>query len=392
MFHMSYDPRMSSQHHCIPSLLSLTPVISSTYVRSSSHCSSSMMNYYSSASPSKLLTCNMSNLLPPQYADGNSRVTIHTQNVSNPEQQSTTVEPQQQNSTTQPVFLILADSHGRALPSLTTNDYQVNIRSISGLQWINEHCIRLCTKTLLDSTIISSDLSICTGVIFLIGTNSIRNTYASDIINQIESIVDLIRYQHPHLHYKSNITILSTFPCLNVSSLFPSISLLTTNLNHYNTLLHELALQKKFSILDVPIQSNHLKRDGMHIHPFHLFILCGAIREYIHHLFNRLLISSRFHHRSRDATTRRNHKRHAKLLARQQQQTVIRPIARAWQLHALKLYLKHKQIHYNRLPEIRHHQVRIQFNNIDHYSYVEATISEDEFSEMNYYKWINYEH
>ncbi|CAF0739904.1 unnamed protein product [Adineta steineri] len=130
----------------------------------------------------------------------------------------------------------------------------------------------------------------------------------------------------------------------------------------------------------------------MHIHSSHFFILSDTIDQCIHHLFNQIPKPSGIHNRSRDAITRRNTNRHIKQIARQQQQTVTRPIDHAWKLHDFKQYLQHKQIRYNRLPEIRKHQGRIQINDIHQYNHAEATLSDDEFSEMNYYKWLNYEH
>ncbi|CAF2096549.1 unnamed protein product, partial [Rotaria magnacalcarata] len=114
------------------------------------------------------------------------------------------------------------EHHGKYFPPLLkTSLYKIIVKRISGLQWINHYDKNLCTKSLLLSSSISSILSSCVGVLFLIGTNSIRNTSAPRIIEQLEDIIDLVRFNYGHLQSKADISITSVFPCHKTSKLFP---------------------------------------------------------------------------------------------------------------------------------------------------------------------------
>jgi len=89
-----------------------------------------------------------------------------------------------------PLFLILTDSHGKFNPPIvTTTHYNVITRLVSSLQWIKNYNNQLCIRSLVPSTSISSLLSSCADVLFLIGTNSVRNTTALQIIEQVKDII-----------------------------------------------------------------------------------------------------------------------------------------------------------------------------------------------------------
>ena len=71
---------------------------------------------------------------------------------------------------------------------------------------------------------------------------------------------------------------------------------------------------------------------------------------------------------------------------------MTRPIARVWKLKDLKAYLRYNQIKYSRLPEIRCHQLCIQFNNIKNQQYAEQQLTVTAFDEQSYFDWISHEH
>ena len=289
-----------------------------------------------------------------------------------------------------PLFFVLSDSHGKYLPTVvTTPYYKIVIKSISGLQWVHIYNSQLCAKSLLSSSFISSFFSSCIGVLLLIGTNSVRNSLALNIIDQVENFISLVRSHHTHLTRKSTISIVSVFPCSKPSSSFPLNSLLSSNIHNYNQLLKDLSLRKNFSVTDLPITPEHLSSDGMHVHYNYLSLLTTSIRYYFDEIISK--INKRIHsqHRSRIAINRRNKKGHEKLKQKQKAHTVVRPIHRIWKLKDLKAYHKHKHITYNRLPEIYNHQLRIQFNNSLRQQHAEQTLTLNDFDEKSYCDWIS---
>lgn len=294
-----------------------------------------------------------------------------------------------------PLFVLLTDSHGKYFPPVvTTPQYKLIIKSISGLQWVNTYNTQLCTRSLILSSSMSALLSTCNNIFFLIGTNSIRNTFATQVIEQVNDIVDLLRSQHPHLMNKTDINMVSTFPCLKPSLFFPSGSSLFSNLNYYNNLLKQLASSKNFTVIDLPITEDHLGPDGMHIHLDHLSFLFNTIQAYLGTLVRPRTNSTQSHHCSPERVTImcRHQRRHDKPKHRQMALTVIRPIARVWKLKDLKTYLQHKRIKFIRLPEIHHHQLHIQFNNVGHQQYAERNLPFTAFDQQSYYDWISTAH
>ncbi|CAF4904631.1 unnamed protein product [Rotaria sp. Silwood1] len=208
-----------------------------------------------------------------------------------------------------PSFLVITDSHGKFLPPVTVqSDYMLNIKAISGLQWVNPYNSRLCCKSLVLSSTFTSLITASRAILFIVGSNSIRTSNASVVLGQVEEILDLIRTNHPHLADRTSITISNTFPCFKPSSQFPTCSSLLSNIQAYNEGLQTLSLP------------------------------------------------------------------------------------RVWQLRDLKTYLKSKNIHHTRLPEVRHHQLRIQFNHLNHLQHAEQTLLPTDFDEQNYYSWISQEH
>ncbi|CAF2094915.1 unnamed protein product [Rotaria magnacalcarata] len=188
-------------------------------------------------------------------------------------------------------------------------------------------------------------------VLFPIGTNSVRNTLALQIITQVEDIISMLRSHHPHLVQKTDITIATVFPCYKPSSPFQTHSLLSSNVNNYNELLRNLSSLHNFSILDIPITGDHLGRDGTHLDSIHISYLSNTIQEYVHDLMNRI-----------------------------------------WPLKEIKAYLTYKKIQYNRLPEIWKQKLCIQFTNPVHREHAEKTLTLNDFDENSYSEWCSQEH
>ncbi len=289
-----------------------------------------------------------------------------------------------------PCFLIITDSHGKYFPPCyNTQNYNNTTISISGLQWFNPYNQALCTRSLILSTSISNRLASCSGVVFLVGSNSIRNYSASQVIQQVEDIINLIQSQHVHLTQKHNISIVSAFPCFKLSSSFPTQEALSSNIDRYNYHLNQLSLYKNLTILNIPITPDQLSYDGLHIHVHYLSNIYIPIQQYFENIVDQQQLLTQRSQRSRAAKTRRNQKRHDKLRQRQRSQTVTRKISRIWNLHDLKAYLKHKNIKFSRLPEIRNHQLHIQFNHYVDQQHAENMLSFNEFDDNNYNNWIS---
>ena len=285
-------------------------------------------------------------------------------------------------------FLLLTDSHGRYFPPLLeTPAYSITTHSTSGLSWSNAYNSSLCAYSLISSSSFSSRLVNFSRLLFLIGSNSIRSTSASTIINHIEHLVDYLRYTYPHLSHPAAIGIIYTFPCYKTSASFPTLSSLHLNINRYNSLLRDLALKKHFLLLDLSVTPAQLNRDGLHLLPIHSSTIWSSIVNYFASLIPPSKSSSRTHVRSRLAILQRNRRRHAKLRLRQQQFIVIRPIDPLWRLSEVKDYLHHHQIFYTNILNIRHRQVTIRFNNLSRQEHAIHTLSSNVFDADHYYRW-----
>ena len=288
----------------------------------------------------------------------------------------------------EPFFVVLSDSHGKYLQSkITTQHYHISTQSISGLQWINKYDRHLCARSILASSSFTSILSQCTGIVFLIGTNSVRSTHALHIIEQIEDIITVIRLHHGHLTHKHGITIVETFPCYKTSARFPSSTLLSNNIASYNNELQILSVRMNFSCINFQITHEHLHHDKMHLQHQYKHLLYDAVITYFNTLIEKRLTGSQSRRRSRTAITRRNKKRHEKSRAQQQQHTLIRSISPLWKLADIKQLLKHHGIKFARLPEIYNHQLRIQFNNEVFQQQAEQSLSSTIFDEQHYIEW-----
>lgn len=287
-----------------------------------------------------------------------------------------------------PMFFLLTDSHGKYLPPVFyTPSYKIIVKPISGLQWTNQFDKNLCTKSLIFSQSISSNLSSCAGVLFLIGTNSVRNTSAPRIIEQIENIIDLIRFHYSNLQQNNSISITSVFPCIKPSKMFPSISSLSLNINHYNTLLQNSSIRKRFSIVHIPIGIDHLNKDGMHICYPYTSILWESIHQYFTTLFIEKSTVTRSLPRSRAATIKRNRKQHEKMNRKRKNYFLIKNIDNIWTIKNLKDYLKCKNIKYGHLLEIRRNKLYVYFNNIIQKQESERILNLIDFDRNTFSDW-----
>ncbi|CAF4615924.1 unnamed protein product [Rotaria socialis] len=287
-----------------------------------------------------------------------------------------------------PLYFILSDSHGKNLQStITTPYYQIKTRSISGLQWVNTYDYTLCTQNVLNSPSISSILSSATGVLFLIGTNSVRSMPALRIIQQVEAIVNMIRLNHHHIDHLGKITIAATFPCLKVSSCFPTIDLLLNNINLYNQQLEILSRRLGFSFLDFHITPEHLHRDHLHLQHQYKNILHTTIVQYFDSIIAKQIKSPQSQHRTSTAITRRNKRRHEKLKEKQQQHILTRSLSQSWTIPDIKNILKHHAIKFARICSVANHKIRIQFNNTKDQQHADNLISLTFFDDNNFAIW-----
>jgi hypothetical protein len=299
-----------------------------------------------------------------------------------------TIQPNPQ--TELPFFLVIADSHGKILdPEIITPQFTIITKATPGLQWYQSYQRQLCATSLVNSPSISNLVSTCSGVLFLIGTNSVRSIPAFRIIEQVEHLIGLLRTSHPHLTGKHDISIVCAFPCHKPSFHFQSIESLTLNINTYNSLLGELSIRLKFSTLDLELTAANLHHDGMHLRTSLRPLVDTVVKaHFVTGLEKRRnLIQSR--PRSRAALTRRNNKRHKRSEQKRKAYTVTRLIDRSWKLQHIKNFLKQRDIRYSRLPEIYNHQLRIFFTTSFAQQHADQTLGPEDFNERSYHDWLS---
>ena len=111
--------------------------------------------------------------------------------------------PFQSTTSTSKKYFVLADSHAKFVPRLTTTQtHQLIIKSISGLKWIDDNQHHLSALHLFQTSPIFSHLVSANAVLFLIGSNSLRQFTASSVLNQIQYVISDLRRQHLHLANK----------------------------------------------------------------------------------------------------------------------------------------------------------------------------------------------
>ena len=269
-------------------------------------------------------------------------------------------------------FFILADSHAKKIPSMqSTPNFTVTTRAISGLAWINEQNPDLCARSHLSSSSFSSILSNTDAIMFLIGTNSVRTTHATRIIDQITEVITVLRTNHPHVVRSNSIVVALTFPCCRPSHTFLTESSLSSNINDYNDQLQLLSTRLSFVLLDFHADTSHLNDDGMHLRPIHQHLIHDSIFHHFSHFTPHRIVTvsaipktstpsspiptsatkpPQSQSRSREALDRRNKKRHEKMKRKQQSHSIQRRIHPGWTLQAIKQCLDHHSVRYGGIP------------------------------------------
>ena len=286
------------------------------------------------------------------------------------------------------LVLILSDSHGRCFEKTTiTPSYCIKTFSISGLQWVNRFDSKLCLFTLIQQDPFASLIHSASYILFLIGTNSIRNLPATEIINQIEQTFDILSSQHSCLR-NENIIITTCIPCLKPSKRFPTISLLKNNIDNYNQLLLTLSRKNKFLCLDLNVSIDWLGYDKMHIHHHYRDHFSNLILNYINSLNVHQKLNNNVKHRSRAAIARRNKKRNLKLTNIQQLFTLTREVHPLWSYAHLKHFLKSNDIRFGSLSIDSHNRLYIRFTHVIHMTYADQALPVNIFDSTNFNQWF----
>ncbi|CAF1297763.1 unnamed protein product [Didymodactylos carnosus] len=195
-----------------------------------------------------------------------------------------------------------------------------------------------------------------TALVLLIGTNSIRLTKSTDVIEQVEQLITHIRNNHQQLEDEQNIAIIPSFSCAKTTQKFPTTTLLEQNIESYNNLLISLAQTMKFSILDIRIGQHELANDRIHVHHDAHDKIKAGIFDY----FNRFISvppppeiqsviaephdqqqdhqkSSKRGLRSKESKNKRNQARHQRQYHHLLQHQISRAICPSWSMTLIKL-------------------------------------------------------
>ncbi len=97
-------------------------------------------------------------------------------------------------------------------------------------------------------------------------------------------------------------------------------------------------------------------------------------------------------HRSREAITRRNKKRHQKLNIKRQQHKIKRKIHHQWTMIQIKQYLDLLHIKHARILPIYKKILRLQFNNQHDQDFADEQLGIDVFNENHYQEFVNKNH
>ncbi|CAF1114890.1 unnamed protein product [Didymodactylos carnosus] len=104
-------------------------------------------------------------------------------------------------------FFILSYSHEKFIEPSSTPNYKTYITSISGLRWYANKHIELSAIDLIKTSKITSFLSSCSALVLLIGTNSTHSTAATQIIKQVQHLIENVRHDYKHLHDYQNLAV-----------------------------------------------------------------------------------------------------------------------------------------------------------------------------------------
>ncbi|CAF2091093.1 unnamed protein product [Rotaria magnacalcarata] len=287
-------------------------------------------------------------------------------------------------------ILIISDSHGKCLDSpIITPNYQIDNYSFSGLRWINNYNSNLCLFSLIQKEPFSSLLSTSSYVFFLIGTNSVRNYVAPEIINQIGQIFSLIYSQYPHLK-NQKLIVTTCIPCFKTTKRFPTTAALMNNIYHYNHLLFILSHKFNFHYFDLHMPIDWLSSDMMHVGRHYHNEFSNLILNYINNLHVNQNISITIRNRSPEAIHRRNKKRNFKLKMIQKNFTLRREISSLWSYTHLKNFLKYNGIRFGTLSIMSNHILYLRFNNIFNLRSADHALPMDIFDSIHFIQWFEH--
>lgn len=327
---------------------------------------------------------------------------------------------------TKPLVYILSDSHGKYLSkNMSVCNYDVQVNSISGLRFVDQYTPNLCATTILHSPETSIILSNARGVMFLLGTNSVRSISSSTMIDQVINIVYFLRENYPSLSCPDAITFILVFPCYKPSNTYNTTSSLLNNITNFNERLNTLSRILNFSTLDLQVNAESLSSDHMHIHGRNQRIMATLLSQYIDRLSlhivihsspiintnstnatsaildpvisplhesnssseDELVTESKQINRTTSSKNRRNRRRHDKRHLRRLENILSREVSSCWTLSSLKQYLRTQSIRFAFLAPIRNSMLRIAFNDPVDLAVADQVISQDFFDESHYNSW-----
>ncbi|CAF1532288.1 unnamed protein product [Rotaria magnacalcarata] len=287
-----------------------------------------------------------------------------------------------------PTILILSDSHGRNLQTNTiTSHYQVKTISVSGLQWKNVYDQSLCLFSLIHQDQFSSLISSTSYLLLLVGTNSLRNLPATEVINQVDDILHFLYSQHHHL-INQKIIITSCIPCFKISRRFPTVASLMNNIHYYNQLLFELSSENYFLYFYLQVPTHWLGNDMIHVTSQHRHDFSNSFLNYINSLQIHTTLQTRHNIRSREVVSRRNKKRNLKLKQIQKLYTLTRQLSPLWSYTHVKHYLKYLGIRYGSLSIISNNMLNLRFNNVFHLNHANDILSLNIFDSNSFTRWV----
>ncbi|CAF3036010.1 unnamed protein product [Rotaria socialis] len=203
---------------------------------------------------------------------------------------------------------LLSYCHGRNLQTNTiTSHHQVKTISISGLQWKNVYGQSLCLFSLIHQDQFSSLISSTAYLLLLVGTNSLRNLPATEVINQVDDILHFLYSQHHHL-INQKIVITSCIPCFKIPRRFGTVASLMNNIHYYNQLLFELSSENNFLYFDLQVPTYWLGDDMIHVAYQHRHDFSNSFLNYTNSLQMHTTLPTRHNIRSREVISRRNEK------------------------------------------------------------------------------------
>ena len=291
-----------------------------------------------------------------------------------------------------PSYFLLSDSHAKYLDEIILTDrFKLQVHAISGLQWCHYRNPDLSVRSILLSNTLSHSLNVASAVMILVGTNSIRYVDAAEIILQVSYNVDYLHRTYPHLNRKDNICIVSTFPCLNISQSFPSTSSLSSNISLYNSELKKLSTNLNFTVIDFPVDFQHLSSDGMHLHFNHRHLILQSVQQYFGNLSIQSSSRPKVKQHSAAYKQRRNKVKHQKTKIKRQQFIITRSIDVHWKPKHIKHIIQTYNLPPARILEVHKGTLPIQFNNSTARDLAEATLPDDIFDIHHFKQYFSQE-